>query len=177
MLPGLPVAANQPMVMPEPLLDDVPPHVVDAWRAPILTPSVSSQAPSQSGLTLPSLWWVTQQFGQNMVEQWRAYPGVNRGPGRVDLRVRSDVWSRASSIDRYAFVNHLGIVASGFGYNLLVFDRRRNILSAYTCDFAVLKQVAQISPLDVNPNQSSPPLDVVPSCQIWLNPNFATRPF
>jgi hypothetical protein len=154
-------AANPSPTLPEPLWNDVPPVVVAALKAPTSVPIVSSQTPSQAGLTLPSLWWITQQFGQEMVEQWWAYPGVDHGVGRVDLRVRSDAWSRASFIDRYAFVNHIGLVASDYGYNLLVFDRRQNILSAYLCRFP--RETATLPPS--------------PACQIWMNPNFSTRPF
>lgn len=142
--------------------------------APIAAPT-SSLSPDQRGLTVPSLWWAVAQFGSGTVEQWLAYPLSPQG-GRVDLIVRSDQWGRFGYFDRYAFVNHLGTAASDFGYNLLVFDRRQNLLAAYTCNFAQVTPTfisgtrdAQGNPIpDFVRDRSSPAL----RCEVWLNPNF-----
>ncbi len=157
-----------------PNLEGLPPQVVAAWQAPTTTPVVASEVPSQAGLTIPSLWWVADQFGAGLIDRWLAYPSANQGAGRVDLRVRPQLWNRYSYLDRYAFVNHMGLVASDFGYNMLVFDVRQNVVAAYTCDFgsAVADNIGLGLTGTYQPETNAPP-----RCQVWLNPNFSTRPF
>jgi hypothetical protein len=155
-----------------PNLEGLPPQVIGALRAPTTTPVVSNAAPSQLGLTIPSLWWVAEQFGGRLISGWRAYPGANQGVGRVDMRVRSEVWNRYSYLDRYGFVTHIGLVSSDFGYNLLVFDFRQNIVAAYTCDFEQSEIRTPSPELADNSGIKAPPY-----CQVWLNPNFSTRLF
>jgi hypothetical protein len=154
-----------------PNLEGLPPEVIGALRAPTTKPVISNAAPSQFGLTIPSLWWVAEQFGGRLITGWRAYPGANQGVGRVDMRVRSEVWNRYSYLDRYGFVTHIGLVSSDFGYNLLVYDFRQNIVAAYTCDF----EQSRIQALDSELASSG--INAPPRCQVWLNPNFSTRLF
>jgi hypothetical protein len=155
-----------------PNLEGLPPQVIAAWQAPTTTPVVESEVPSQLGLTIPSLWWVAEQFGGGLIDRWLAHPSANQGAGRVDLRVRPEIWNRYSYLDRYAFVNHMGLVSSDFGYNMLVFDTRQNVVAAYTCNFN-----------ESGVNNANPGLagtvgvKIFPRCQVWLNPNFSTRPF
>lgn len=87
------------------------------------------------GLTVPSLWWTAQQFGDKSLETWLAYPEVQR----VDLVVNRQVWSLWDYLDRYQFVNHFGLAARYDGYNLRVFVRQQPDVpvAAYTCNFEV----------------------------------------
>ena len=86
-----------------------------------------------AGLTVPSLWWSAQQFGDKLLDTWLAYPEARR----VDLVVNRQEWSLSDYLDRYQFVNYFGRVARDDGYNLRVFVRQQPQvpIAAYTCDF------------------------------------------
>jgi hypothetical protein len=95
----------------------------------------------QDRLTVPSLWWVQDQYGEKIVEDWIAYSGADGTPRRVDLIVNPSRWSSPglTYIDRYALVTHFGIAAQSFGYQLRVFNRNLNeptLLAAYICQSA-----------------------------------------
>ena len=100
---------------------------------------------SQIGLTVPSLWWADRQFGGKLLNTWLAYPGKDQQmPGRVDLIVNRQIWSLLDYLERYEFVNHLGMVASDFRYNLRVFNPQGEQLAAYTCNFSRPEVVCNI---------------------------------
>ncbi len=94
---------------------------------------VSATTISQTGLTLPSLWWVDQQFGGQLLTTWFAFPADADIPPRVDLVVNAQVWSLFNYMERYGFVNHFGTAGAGYGYNTRVFDRQGALLAAYIC--------------------------------------------
>ncbi len=102
---------------------------------------------AESGLTIPSLWWVKEQFAGKLLDNWLAYPNRNQPGGRVDLVVNRQVWSLLDYLQRYEFVNHFGTAAKQQQYNTRVFNRQGGLLAAYTCDF-------NVEPL---------------ACQIWLD--------
>ncbi len=101
---------------------------------------------AESGLTIPSLWWVKEQFAGKLLDNWLAYPDKNQPGGRVDLVVNR-LWSLLDYLQRYEFVNHFGTEAKQQQYNTRVFNRQGRLLAAYTCDF-------NVEPL---------------RCQIWLD--------
>ncbi|MBE9116619.1 hypothetical protein IQ249_11980 [Lusitaniella coriacea LEGE 07157] len=87
---------------------------------------------SQTDMTIPSLWWAREQFGdRKLVTNWIAYPEEKR----IDLIVNLQFWAGLKYIGRYSFVHHFGNVARGYGYNLRVFNQRQECLVTYTCDF------------------------------------------
>ncbi|WP_144054044.1 hypothetical protein [Baaleninema simplex] len=90
---------------------------------------------SQTGLTEPSVWWVAEQFGGKLLETWLAYPQKRR----IDLVVNRQLWSLRDYLERYEFVNHMGLVARSHRYDLRVFDRQQPdlVLAAYTCLFDI----------------------------------------
>lgn len=86
-----------------------------------------------TGLTEPSLWWVYEQFGEGILQNWFAFPGTEDSVGRVDLLVNEDVWNDANYLNRYVFINQFGTVAQQFGYNIRVFNPGGELLGAYIC--------------------------------------------
>lgn len=99
----------------------------------------------QAELTIPSLWWAGEQFGGKLLETWLAYPGRDRIAGRVDLVVNRQNWSLSNYLERYQFVNKLGTVARGYGYNTRVFNPQGELLAAYTCNFNSSQLPCQIT--------------------------------
>jgi hypothetical protein len=97
---------------------------------------VTSNTIYEQGLTVPSLWWAKEQFGNNLLGEWIAYPVDGNTPGRVDLVVDRQNWSLLDYIERYEFVNSFGTVARDYGYNVRVFNYQKQLLATYTCDFA-----------------------------------------
>lgn len=96
---------------------------------------VTANTISQQGLTIPSLWWARDQFGEQLLETWLVYPAREDSPQRVELVVNPQVWSIYNYMERYTFVNQFGASASAYGYSTRVFDRQGNLLAAYLCDF------------------------------------------
>ena len=97
---------------------------------------VTSNTISQQGLTVPSLWWAKEQFGSDLLDSWLAYPAPGTNPARIDLLVNRQNWSALDYIQRYEFMNHFGIAARDYGYNLRVFNEQKELLASYTCDFS-----------------------------------------
>ncbi len=170
------------MAQPQPQPPEIPVNTPAAVRTVLSTPQsepvATAATPSQGGLTVPSLWWTEEQFGNQVVSNWVAYPRNPNGASRVDLFVRSDLWGRYDYLRRYSLVNHFGITASDYGYNLLVFDRQNILLAAYTCNFA---QIAPNYLVGLQDFRGNPIPDYVPektipnlSCQVWLNPFYPT---
>jgi hypothetical protein len=105
-------------------------------RVPPTDPDwVTADTVSQTALTTPSLWWVRQQFGGKLLNNWLAKPATAEMPSRVDLLVNQQVWNSYNYIDRYAFLNQVGTSAEDFGYSTRVFNDQGELLAAYLCEF------------------------------------------
>ncbi len=147
--------------------------------------AISATTISATGLTLPSLWWIRDQYaaqeesGERLIDNWIAYPSRSDRPGRVDFVVNRQFWSLFDYLQRYSFIHEFGTAASGYGYNIRVFDSRGNFLAAYTCDFTPYLsqlagwQTAQVSPAptDINAPLFSPYLapEVPLTCKASLD--------
>lgn len=94
---------------------------------------VTSYTISQTDLTIPSLWWIQEQFGGNLLENWVAYPNQRGIARRIDLLVDQQNWRQAGYANRYGFVNRFGTEARAFGFNLRVFNQQEELLGAYIC--------------------------------------------
>jgi hypothetical protein len=90
---------------------------------------------SQTNLTPPSLWWTQELFGNDLLDFWVAYPGVNGELRRVDLIVNRQNWGQATYLDRYSFLHQFGTAASDFGYNTRIYDWQGDLLGVYVCQF------------------------------------------
>jgi hypothetical protein len=109
------------------------------------TAAITSKTFSTTGMTLPSLWWVTQQFAQKepfggkLLQEWRAYPGQDNQPGEIDFIVNRQLWSLLDYLERYSFIDEFGATAQEFGYNIRVIDsadRTKPPIASYTCKFS-----------------------------------------
>ncbi|WP_421658463.1 hypothetical protein [Leptothermofonsia sp. ETS-13] len=118
---------------------------------------VTATTISHTGLTIPSLWWVWEQYaaqeryGNKLIENWIAYPGNGSQPGRIDFVVNRQLWSMIDYLERYTFIHEFGTVARSYGYNIRIFDNRANFLAAYTCDFNPIIGQRQ-EELSINPS-------------------------
>ncbi len=147
---------------------------------------ITSETFSSTGLTLPSLWWVKDQFSQKkplatkLLRNWRAYPGNPQRPGQIELLVNRQFWSLLDYVERYTFLNEFGEAAREYRYNIQVIDSDAPTnapLASYTCDFSLLApppDAAIADPAQPPPTRSvvGPNLDVnIPNlpCQISLD--------
>lgn len=124
---------------------------------------VTESTISQTGLTLPSLWWAEEQFGGKLLDYWVAYTGSSTTPRRVDLLINQQIWTQYNYLERYAFINHFGTSASDFGYSTRIFNWQGDLLGAYVCDFA------PFASLDAPLNLVADSPDTGPACQVFLD--------
>jgi hypothetical protein len=134
-------AVPSPAIQPDPA-----PFDFDALLSTSLPPSIiTSDRVSQTGLTVPSLWWLSEQlatmkdFGSKLLLYWLAYPHQESKRARVDLVVNRQLWSFLDYLQRYEFLHRFGTLAEGYGYNVRVFDDRSNFVGAYTCQIPTPK--------------------------------------
>ncbi|MGA7937554.1 MAG: hypothetical protein WCA35_28650 [Kovacikia sp.] len=103
--------------------------------------AVTSTTISATRLTVPSLWWLRDQFaaerkyGSRLIENWIAYPNQVGRVGQVNFVVNRQLWNQLDYLQRYSFLHEFGMAAKSYGYNLRVFDNQANFLAAYTCNF------------------------------------------
>ena len=105
------------------------------------TSGITDSSISQAHLTVPSFWWTRDQisaqpqFGGKLLDTWLACPHQKSSVSRVDFVVNQQAWSLLDYLERYDFVQQIGTVASGYSYDMRVFNRQGGLLAAYTCDF------------------------------------------
>ena len=94
---------------------------------------ISQNTISETGLTIPSLWWRKQQIDPKgaIVINWKAYTNEKI----IDLIVDRQRWNFIDYIKRYNIVNDFGTVAREYKYNLRIINDRQTCLGTYTCDF------------------------------------------
>ena len=125
---------------------------------------VTESTISQTGLTIPSLWWAEEQFGGKLLDYWVAYTEIGATPRRVDLLVNQQIWGQYNYVERYAFISHFGTSTSNFGYSTRIFNWQGDLLGAYICEFALMPDVDD--PLNLwSDGSTTPPLD----CQVFLD--------
>jgi hypothetical protein len=157
---------------------NAPPKVMELLQTRLYPPQVSDQTPSRKSLTIPGLWWANRQFGDRMVVNWYVYRRPQDSNSQVRLIVRPDLWSRYTSLERYAFLTRFGTSTSAAGYHLIVLDRQNFPLGAYICEFA-----PQTDPYPLYPwLKKSPPPSALPSiaqvpCRVWISPVYGTQLF
>jgi hypothetical protein len=151
------------------LIEQAPPRVLELLRAPLSAPEVTAETPSKNSLTLPSLWWANEQFGDKMVLNWFTYPQAQASSSQVRLVVRPDLWSRYTYLERYAFLRMFGASTSAAGYHLMVLDRQNYPLGAYICEFSQQVKPAPLFPWEQK--QKRPPNAQV-RCNAWISPVY-----
>ncbi|HEY9659983.1 MAG TPA: hypothetical protein V6C65_16120 [Allocoleopsis sp.] len=119
---------------------------------------VTANTISQTGLTVPSLWWAEEQFGGKLLDYWIAYQGNPTTPQRVDLLVNPQVWVRYTYLERYSFLSRFGKSAGDFGYSTRIFNWQGDLLGAYVCQF------------DSTVATTAPVMPQIPeNCQVFLD--------
>ena len=98
----------------------------------------------QEKINIPSLWWAKENSQYKLLDNWIAYPATHKNPGRLDLIVNEQIWTLLDYIERYQFVNRLGIVARDYKYNMRVFNYQKELLATYTCNFKTIKPLCKI---------------------------------
>jgi hypothetical protein len=151
-----------------------PPKVVELIETRLASAQVSDQTPNPKSLTIPGVWLANRLFGDKMVVNWFAYRRPQDGNSQVRLIVRSDLWSRYTSLERYSFLTRFGKSASVAGYHLLVLDRQNFPLGAHTCQFS-----AQTKPYTLYPwtHGFSSPTALSPQspCRVWVSPVYGSQ--
>lgn len=114
---------------------------------------ITADTVSAKGITIPSLWWTSEEFSAKLVTNWVA----DRRQNQIYLLVNTQYWNTLDYLDRYRAIDRFGRVAQGYGYNLKVCNSQKLQIGSYAC------------------NTTSPPSDerstLQSSCQILLD-NF-----
>jgi hypothetical protein len=124
----------------EPLPAPAPSQTEATEATEAAPPTATSNTISLTELTRPSLWWAKEQFsdrqrfGSQLIAAWAAYEGKPDQLGRVDFFVNRQLWSQLDYLERYTFIHEFGTVANSYGYNVRVFNERKEFLAAYTCN-------------------------------------------
>jgi hypothetical protein len=146
----------QPSIIPlTPEICDISLTSINAADANTDPNIVTADTVSPKGMTVPSLWWTSEQFPAKLVTNWIA----NRSQNQIYVLVDTQYWNMFDYIDRYRTIDRFGRVAHDYGYNLKICNTQKIAVAEYTCD----------NPR--NPNTTSNPsrLTNQNSCQIWLN--------
>lgn len=105
---------------------------------------VTDQTISETGLTIPSLWWAKEQFDPfagRLINNWIAY----QKEGRIDMVVNRQLWSILDYMKRYRFIHQFGTIAREYKYNLRIFNQNKRCLATYTCNFNTMPNQCQIN--------------------------------
>ncbi len=152
-----------------------PAKVLELIETRLAAAQVTDQTPSSKRLTIPGVWLANRLFGDKMVANWFAYRRTQDSNSQVRLIVRSDLWSRYTTLERYALLTRFGRSASVAGYHLLVLDRQNFPLGAHTCQFPPQTKPYPLYPW-VQGLPSSPSSSQV-SCRVWVSPVYGSQSF
>lgn len=104
---------------------------------------VTANTISQTGVTLPSLWWAKERlapFEGKLIANWIA----NQDKKHINLVVNDQLWSLLDYIERYSFINEFGAVAREYNYNLSISTQQQDCLATYTCNFSTVPPRCEI---------------------------------
>ena len=162
-------------VLSQPVISDDVLRVQQLLQGPLPPPSTTSQNPAQTGITLPSLWWIDRQFGEKLVIDWFAYDNEIANQQQVQVYIRSNLWTRFSYLERYAFISHFGSLTRTYGYQLVLIGTQGNALASYLCEFETQQpqivlgaQTAQRTLVRSYAGQTQRELP----CSLWMNEAF-----
>jgi hypothetical protein len=106
--------------------------------------AITDKTISETGLTIPSLWWAKEQFdpfGGRLINHWLA----DRNQRRIDMIVNRQLWSLLDYGKRYRLINQFGTVAREYQYDLRVFNQQKKCLATYTCNFSLNPHQCEIN--------------------------------
>jgi hypothetical protein len=115
---------------------------------------VTADKVSARAMTLPSLWWASEQLPPKLVTNWIA----NRREKQIYLLVNTQYWNILDYLDRYRTIDRVGRTAQKYGYNLKVCSSQKVALARYTC---LLINTTTQTVVSNGSDQNS--------CEIWLN--------
>ncbi|PSB41765.1 hypothetical protein [Chamaesiphon polymorphus] len=118
---------------------------------------VTADTASPKGMTIPSLWWTSEQFPAKLVTNWVA----DRRQNQIYVIVNTQYWNILDYIDRYRTIAKFGRVAYSYGYSLKICNTQKIAIARYTCNSTAAPVAAT----------NSTPTTAQNTCQIWLNSN------
>jgi hypothetical protein len=90
---------------------------------------ITADTVSPKGITIPSLWWTSEEFSAKLVTNWIA----DRRQNQIYLLVNTQYWNTLDYLDRYRAIDRFGRVAQGYGYNLKVCNSQKLKIGSYSC--------------------------------------------
>jgi hypothetical protein len=90
---------------------------------------ITADTVSPKGMTIPSLWWTSEEFPAKLVTNWIA----DRRTNQIYLLVNTQYWNTLDYLDRYRAIDRFGRVARGYGYNLKVCNSQKFQIGSYAC--------------------------------------------
>jgi hypothetical protein len=127
----MPPVLAQPTIAPDtPEICEVNFNLLKSDRRSEQDNIITADTASAKGMTLPSLWWTSEQLPPKLVTNWIA----NRQQKQVYLLVNAQYWNLLDYLDRYQTIDRFGRVAQGYGYNLKLCSSQKVVLAQYHCD-------------------------------------------
>ncbi len=90
---------------------------------------VTADTVSAKEMTIPSLWWTSEEFPPKLVTNWIA----DRRQNQIYLLVNTQYWNGLDYLERYRTIDRFGRVAQGYGYDLKVCNSQKFRIGSYTC--------------------------------------------
>lgn len=112
----------------------VAPLDADFLKARTTRGIITRETVSETGMTVPSLWWAKKQLDPSegeLIVNWIAYQDERR----IDAIVDRQLWSLLNYVERYRLINNLGTAAREYQYNLRVFNQQQQCLATYACNY------------------------------------------
>jgi hypothetical protein len=91
---------------------------------------ITADMVSAKGMTIPSLWWTSEEFSTKLVTNWVA----DRRQNQIYLLVNTQYWNTLDYLDRYRAIDRFGRVAQGYGYNLKICNSQKIQIGSYACN-------------------------------------------
>jgi hypothetical protein len=90
---------------------------------------VTADTVSPKGMTMPSLWWTSDEFPAKLITNWIA----DRRTNQIYLLVNTQYWNTLDYLDRYRAIDRFGRVSQGYGYALKVCNSQKIQVGSYAC--------------------------------------------
>jgi hypothetical protein len=140
---GLAIAAATCLSNTAPAIAESDPSIAPVNQCPIDWSSlrttelpkhiITADTVSQTNMTLPSLWWASEQFPRKLVTNWMA----NTQDKQIYVLVNPQYWNGMDYVERYRLIDRFGQTATSYGYTSLQFcTSQKTNLGHYKCDRA-----------------------------------------
>jgi hypothetical protein len=125
---------------------------------------ITADTVTADGMTVPSLWWTSEQFPAKLIANWLA----NTRQKQIYLVVNTQYWNVLDYIERYRTIDKFGRVAASYGYNLKICNTQKISLAHYTCESISPAHSAEAGK-SIGANSNLAGTTAPNNCQIWLN--------